>query len=126
MPPPMGFSWIDKPHLAALARPESADELAWLRTQDIQLIVNLAEEPLPRSWVNDAGLFAMHVPIVDMHPPSQKQIELVLSALEKARGKFGVAIHCTAGLGRTGTILACYLVQQGLGAGAAVARIREL
>lgn len=127
MPPPLGFSWIEKPFLAALARPESADECVWIREQGIQLLVSLSEDPLPRHWINDAGLFAMHVPIVDMHPPSQKQIDLILSAIAKIKGqKMGAAIHCTAGLGRTGTIIACFFVQQGMSGPAAIARIRDL
>jgi hypothetical protein len=35
MSQPEEFSWIKKPLLPALARPESADELAWLRRQGI-------------------------------------------------------------------------------------------
>jgi atypical dual specificity phosphatase len=127
MPPPYGFSWVDKPHLAGSARPDAPDDLVWLREQGIQLVVTLSEEPLPRSWVNDAGLFSMHVPIIDMHPPSQKQLDLILGSIEKARGqKMGVDVHCTAGIGRTGTILACYLVKQGMPGATAVAKIREL
>jgi atypical dual specificity phosphatase len=127
MPPPLGFSWIEKPVLAASARPEAPDELSWLREQSIQLIVTLSEDPLPRLWVNDAGLFAMHVPVEDMHPPSQKQIDLIISAIDKAKSRnMGVAIHCTAGLGRTGTIVACYLVHQGMTGASALANIRDL
>ena len=37
-----------------------------------------------------------------------------------------VAVHCAAGLGRTGTVMAAWLVTQGLDADAAIARIREL
>ena len=69
----------------------------------------------------------MHVPVVDLYPPAPKQIDLCLSAIAKARAKqFGVGVHCGAGLGRTGTLLACYLVTQDQSAHDAVARIRRL
>jgi atypical dual specificity phosphatase len=38
----------------------------------------------------------------------------------------GVAVHCTAGKGRTGTVLAAYLVTTGLSAHAAIDRVRHL
>src|SRR5262245_52118598 len=127
MPPPDEFSWIEKPLLAGLARPAALDELMWLRDQGIQLLVSLTENPLRRDWINEAGLFSMHVPVEDLQAPSQKQIDLCLSAIAKARAnEFGVGIHCGAGLGRTGTILACYLVTQGLNGRDAIARTRQL
>ena len=41
MAPPQGFSWINKPLLAALARPEAVEDLAWLRRQGIEVLVSL-------------------------------------------------------------------------------------
>ena len=38
----------------------------------------------------------------------------------------GVAVHCAAGKGRTGTVLAAYLVTQGMTAGEAIRKVREL
>ncbi len=127
MPAPDEFSWIDKPIVAGMARPRTLDEMAWLRDQGIQLLISLTEEPLRRDLINEAGLFAMHVPVEDLYPPSQKQIDLCLSAIAKARANgFGVGIHCGAGIGRTGTMLGCYLVTQGLTGRDAIARIRQL
>jgi protein-tyrosine phosphatase len=40
--------------------------------------------------------------------------------------QMGVAVHCGAGLGRTGVVLACYFVSKGLNAPNAIARVRRL
>jgi len=127
MPAPEGFSWVDKPLLAAMARPEELDEFAWLREQGIQLLISLTETPPRRAYANDAGLLILHVPVEDMHPPSQKQIDLCMSAIHKAHSQdMAVGVHCTAGLGRTGVILACYFVEQNMSAKNAIARVRRL
>src|SRR6516162_6810607 len=81
MSAPDGFTWVDQPLLAAMSHPRSAGEYQWLREQGVQLVISLCEDPPPRTWVNEAGLFSMHIPVEDMHPPTQKQIELCLSAI---------------------------------------------
>ena len=127
MPAPHGFTWIKRPLLAALSRPSSALDFTWLRERGIQVVLSLSEDPPRRDWVNDAGLMVYHVPIVDMEAPTQEQLERCLSAIERAHAQnMGVAVHCTAGLGRTGTVLAAWFVTQGLSAQNATARVRRL
>src|SRR5436190_678258 len=127
MSQPEGFSWIEKPLLAGMPRPEAVADLLWLREQGIQLLVSLTEEPPRRDWINDSGLFLYHVPVEDMEPPTQEQLARAVSAIERANEReMGVAVHCGAGLGRTGVVLACYLVRKGLDPQNAMARIRRL
>jgi atypical dual specificity phosphatase len=127
MSQPQGFTWIEKPHLAALARPSGPEDLAWLRQQGIELLLSLTEDPPRRDWINDAGLLLFHVPMVDMEAPSQEDLDRCISAITRAQERqMGVAVHCGAGLGRTGVVLACYLVTTGLSASNAVARVRRL
>jgi atypical dual specificity phosphatase len=123
MPP--GFSWIEPNKVAGLAYPDGPDDLAWLRRNGIQVLISLTESPPPRQWVNDAGLMLVHVPVIDMDAPTDRQFDLVNDTIEKATASgMGVAVHCAAGRGRTGTVLAAYLVKQGKTARQAVADVR--
>ncbi len=125
MPP--SFSWVDRPRLAALAHPQSADDLRWLRRNGIDVLVTLTESPLPRQWVNDAGIFAVPVPVPDMEAPTLRQLEHILTTIQKANDSgMGVAVHCAAGMGRTGTVLAAYFVADGLSAREAIRKVRDM
>ncbi|OWK45692.1 dual specificity protein phosphatase 23 [Fimbriiglobus ruber] len=125
MPP--GFTWVDRPRLAAHAMPGSAADLTWLRQSGIEVLLSLSESPPPRHWVNEAGMMAVHVPVPDMTAPTDRQIDLCLDTITRAVDSgMGVSVHCTAGKGRTGTVLAAYFVAQGLTADAAIRKVRTL
>ena len=127
MAAPHGFSWIKRPLLAGLALPRDREDFIWLRDHAIQVLLSLTEDPPFRAFVNDAGLMNFHEPIDDYTAPSQEQLDRCLSVIERAHSQqMGVAVHCAAGKGRTGTILAAWLVSQGQTAEEAIARIREL
>jgi atypical dual specificity phosphatase len=124
---PHGFTWIEKPLLAALARPESEEDLEWLRHHGLEVLLSLTEDPVRRDWVNDAGILVVHIPVEDMEAPTQEQLDRAVSAIERAHANnMGVAVHCTAGLGRTGVVLAAYFVRKGQTAREAIARVRRL
>lgn len=124
---PHGFSWVEKPHLAAMARPEEVDELVWVRQQGIDVLLSLTEDPPSRDWIEESGLLLFHVPMIDMEAPTEDQLDRCLSAIQKANtSNMGVAVHCGAGLGRTGVVLACYFVTRGLTGQNAIARVRRV
>ena len=124
---PTGFSWIDKPRLAGLGAPREREDFVWLRAQGIELLISLTEDRPRRDYADDAGLLVFHVPIVDMDAPTQEQLDRCVSAIVKAHAReMNVAVHCGAGLGRTGSILAAYLVARGATSTVAIHRIRKL
>ena len=62
----------------------------------------------------------------DFTAPTLKQVEQALTMIHFYLEKnMPVAVHCIAGLGRTGTILACYLVREGMSADKAITAIRR-
>jgi atypical dual specificity phosphatase len=126
MPPP-GFTWVDQSRLAALACPRSSEDLQWLRRNGVDVLISLTEDPLPRHWLNDTGMLAVSIPVPDMSPPTQRQLDHVIGTISKANAsRMGVAIHCAAGLGRTGTVLAAYFVSKGMSAREAMVKVRDL
>jgi atypical dual specificity phosphatase len=127
MPAPQGFSWIEKPLLAALARPAGPEDFTWLRENGIEVLLSLTEDRPRRDWADQANLLVFHEPLEDMEAPSQEQLDRCVSAIQRANERhMGVAVHCGAGLGRTGVVLAAYFVARGLTASNAVARVRRL
>ncbi len=73
------------------------------------------------------GVSIDHHPLVDgTAPASMAEMDDMLASLHTAREAGDVAVACMGGVGRTGTVAACALVAAGLGAGAAIARVREV
>lgn len=95
-------------------------------------LVEAKELPLaPADWrraVEAAGLLWTHLPIPDFGVPDEDfEIAWIAADLGRhLRAGETVAIHCRAGLGRTGTIAARLLIElSGLDADAAIERVRR-
>lgn len=66
-------------------------------------------------------------PIVDLGTPTIPLMMRILDDVDAALEADGVAyVHCWGGIGRTGTVIGCWLVRHGLDRGDPLARIAEL
>lgn len=121
---PTNFSWVVEGRLAGSGMPTSRAELEWALGRGVGAVVTMTEEPLPAAWTE--GIPCHHEPVPDLGAPTRGQIDSAVGFAHRQIGEGrAVMVHCAAGLGRAGTILACYLVRHGgLSAGEAIGRIR--
>jgi len=105
------------------------------RQQAISLIVLLAEtgecyyvtgQDLPALYLQ-AGFHVLHLPILDGGVPSRDELAgLVTAIIQHAQAGQHTVIHCYAGIGRTGLVLAAMAKRLlGLSGEAAIAWVRR-
>lgn len=126
-----GFSWVERGKLAGMPKPGDwnrlESDLTYLREQGIRLLFTLTESALDSDLLARFDIASVHLPVRDFTPPSEDQLlQFVREATVAISQGRAVGVHCRAGIGRTGTFLAAWLIAQGMTAPAAIAKLRSL
>ena len=88
--------------------------------------------PYRELLTSEAAEFGLDVmwqnfPIDDFFTPSREQMQLILDEIDaQIQAGKTVYVHCLAGIGRTGTVVGCYLVRGGMTGYEALRQIEEL
>ena len=117
--------WLEEGRVFACRYPRGESALADLAQQGISVLVNLHQRGHDPTRLARHGLVEVHIPVKDFSAPSPEQIARGIAVISEAvAAGERAAVHCGGGLGRTGTLLACYLVDQGWEAEEAIDRVR--
>jgi protein-tyrosine phosphatase len=111
------------------------DDLAMLLAAGVRRLVLLVEDTELSRW-SDAGIVergatvgvaVLRHPMPDGQPPtSLAEMRQILAEIRDGRRDGNVAVACMGGVGRTGTVAACALVQAGRTAEEAIAMVRSV
>ena len=141
---PTRFSWLIDRRLAGSDVPLTFSQYRWLLKQGIQTIVTVREKPLSSKWVNQnitttttknsgsgnkQNINYFHLKVKNKDVPSVEQLDNMVDYINNQINNENrpVAVHCSGGKGRTGTMLAAYLIKvQHLSAGGAIEQIRKV
>ncbi|MEM7552542.1 MAG: dual specificity protein phosphatase family protein [Cyanobacteria bacterium P01_A01_bin.84] len=118
--------WVETGRLAGMPRPPLED-LPVLHQAGMGGIVSVMDEPSGIQEYTDSGFQALWLPITGGKSPTVEQVlEFVRFADSLLEKNQVVAVHCTSGNRRTGTLLAAYLIVSGKTPDEAIAQIQQV
>jgi protein tyrosine phosphatase (PTP) superfamily phosphohydrolase (DUF442 family) len=100
------------------AAPSSIQSYEALAAAGVTTLVDLRTEPTSTAAdapIEALGLRVVHLPVRDGQVPSEEQIARFIQVVQNSPGT--VLLHCGAGVGRTGSMAAAYLVGTGQASG---------
>ncbi|KYC37099.1 protein phosphatase [Scytonema hofmannii PCC 7110] len=105
--------WVIPNKLAGVRKP-MAQELPELQASGVGAIVSVMDDPSNLDVYQQANIPHLWVPIKGGTAPNEEQLQELQNFIDTQNNlSNAVAVHCTSGRRRTGTILAAYLICTG-------------
>ncbi|MDA4127432.1 MAG: dual specificity protein phosphatase family protein [Thaumarchaeota archaeon] len=125
---PTGFVWVEKGKLAVSGYPASKRQLEWIAAQGIEVVLTLTEKPLPTELTDDIPMDFVHLSMRDHGVPDPSTLDQGVTLIQTRVGEGkSILVHCLAGEGRTGCVLAAYLiVTRGISGDQAISILRDI
>lgn len=123
----MQYYTVDGGRLAGLPGPAYMEwDFARLRKMGFTVVVSLECARLNTFEIEDAGFEHKKICVEDFTAPTFDQIDEFVAFVDaKLEEGKRTLVHCFAGRGRTGTMLAAHLIHKGMSAEAAIREVRE-
>lgn len=125
------FYWIIPGTIGGMQKPgllsDEEEDIRRLSAINVDFLVSLTMKPVELWKYRGSKIIGLHFPIKDMGAPEVKATYLFFSSLipQLKKGKSAI-FHCKAGIGRTGTMLACYLIMEGNTAPKSIEIVRSI
>jgi atypical dual specificity phosphatase len=109
------FFWIIPDKLGGMQKPglmtDLKSDLSIMKQLGVNVLVSLQQKPIDIELLDKFEIKGIHFPIVDMQIPSVEDVFQFFNQLKPLLlNDISVVYHCKAGMGRTGTMLACHLI----------------